>query len=96
MLGGGGGGAVTGATSWPYALMGVEPRERMENTMQAVKGDRLVIKGHHISEPDSDGEILEVRGPDGSPPYLVRWSEDGRVGLVFPGPDAHIQHFAHH
>jgi len=64
--------------------------------MQAVKGDRLIIKGHNISEPDSDGEILEVRGPDGSPPYLVRWSEDGHVGLVFPGPDAHIQHFTHH
>lgn len=32
------------------------------------------------SEPDRDGEILEVRGDDGRPPYIVGWSDDGRVG----------------
>ncbi|HVB06751.1 MAG TPA: DUF1918 domain-containing protein [Acidimicrobiales bacterium] len=60
--------------------------------MKAVVGDRLVVKGHHLGEPDRDGEILEVHGGRGTPPYLVRWSEDGHVGLVFPGPDAQVEH----
>lgn len=60
--------------------------------MKAQVGDRLVVKGHHLSDPDRDGEILEVRGEEGAPPYLVQWSEDGHVGLVFPGPDAVVDH----
>jgi hypothetical protein len=60
--------------------------------MQASIGDRLVVKGHRTGEPDRDAEVLEVRGVGGEPPYLVRWTEDGHVGLVFPGPDSMIQH----
>ena len=36
-------------------------------------------------------EIIEVRGADGEPPYVVRHS-DGREGLVFPGADATVEH----
>jgi hypothetical protein len=64
--------------------------------MQAQVGDRLVIKGHHLGEPDRDGEILEIRGPEGSPPYVVRWEDNGHVGFFFPGSDALVQHFVHH
>ena len=64
-----------------------------EEAMEAEVGDRLVVKGHYAHEPLRDGEILEV-GPEGNPPYLVRW-EDGRVSLVFPGPDAYVDHLAH-
>ena len=63
--------------------------------MKAAVGDRLIIKGHHIGEHERDAVILEVRGPDGGPPYLVRWDEDGHEGLVFPGPDAAVEHFEH-
>ena len=42
-----------------------------------------------------DGEILEVRGPGGTPPYLVQWSDDGHQTLFFPGPDAQLEHYAH-
>lgn len=58
--------------------------------MKAVPGDRLVVMGTHLGEHPRDGEVLEVHGPDGGPPYLVRWSDDGHESLVFPGPDAHI------
>ena len=34
---------------------------------------------------DRDGEIIEVHGEDGGPPYVVEWS-DGRTGLIHPGP----------
>ena len=53
--------------------------------MNAAIGDRLVVRGHHTGEPDRAAEILEVRGPDGFPPYLVRWDGDGHVGLFHPG-----------
>ena len=61
--------------------------------MQATEGDRIVVRGHHVGEPDRDAEILEVRGEDGTPPFLVRWSDDGHEGLYFPGPDAIVEHF---
>lgn len=58
--------------------------------MHAKVGDRIVVHAMHVGDPARDAEILEVRGPDGTPPYLVRWSDDGHVGLYFPGADAHI------
>ena len=58
--------------------------------MRASVGDRIVIEGHHIGEPVRDCEIIEVRGPDGEPPYLVRHA-DGHEGLVYPGADATIE-----
>ena len=61
--------------------------------MFAQKGDRLVVPGLHLGEPGRDGEILEVRHADGTPPYVVQWSDTGHEALVFPGPDAHVQHF---
>jgi hypothetical protein len=60
--------------------------------VQAVVGDQIVVQAAHVDEPVREGEILEVRGADGAPPYLVRWSDDGHEGLVFPGPDAHVRH----
>jgi len=61
--------------------------------MYAKAGDRLVIHGHRVGEPDRDAEILEVRHDDGSPPYVVRWSDTGQEGLFFPGSDASVEHF---
>jgi hypothetical protein len=63
--------------------------------MRASVGDRLVIKGHNVGAPDKDGEVLEVHGEDGAPPWLIRWSDDGHEGLFFPGPDAEVEHFRH-
>jgi uncharacterized protein DUF1918 len=63
--------------------------------MRAHVGDRLVVKGHYVHEPLRSGEILEVHGGDDAPPYLVRW-DDGRVSLVFPGPDAAVDHLERH
>jgi hypothetical protein len=59
--------------------------------MKAEVGDFLVVKGHRIGEADRVARILEVRGPDGTSPYLVEWREDGHVGLFFPGPDAFVK-----
>jgi hypothetical protein len=59
--------------------------------MQAVVGDRLHVHGNVVGHPDRTGEIVEVRDASGAPPYLVRF-EDGRTRLVFPGPDAVVEH----
>ena len=57
--------------------------------MQADVGDQLVIESRTVDAPRKVGEVLEVHGADGGPPYVVRWS-DGHEGLMFPGADAHI------
>ena len=63
--------------------------------MYATQGDRLVIRSAHVDEPVRDGEILEVHGENGGPPYVVRWSDNGHESLTFPGPDAYVEHFEH-
>lgn len=60
--------------------------------LRARVGDRLVIRRHHVGEPDREAEILEIRGEGGRPPYVVRWADDGRVGYFLPGSDAFVQH----
>jgi hypothetical protein len=60
--------------------------------MHAVVGDRLVVRSQHLDGQVRDAEILAVRGTDGTPPYVVRWSDTGHEALVFPGPDAYVDH----
>jgi hypothetical protein len=63
--------------------------------MRASVGDRIVVVGHLVGEPDRACEVLEVRGPDGSPPYTVRWGDTGHESLFFPGSDASVKNFVH-
>jgi Domain of unknown function (DUF1918) len=62
--------------------------------MQATVGDQIKVLGHRTGQPDRGGEVREVRGSAGSPPYVVRWSDNDHdhETLVFPGPDATVQH----
>jgi hypothetical protein len=66
-----------------------------EVIMEARVGDRLVVHGTHVSDPIRDGEILEVHGEAGGPPYLVRWSDTGHESLVFPGPGSVVAPIEH-
>ena len=59
--------------------------------MQASIGDRLVVKGHHIGDPDRNAVVLEVHGHNGAPPYLVRWSA-GHESVFVPSSDATVEH----
>jgi len=58
--------------------------------MQAMVGDQVLIHGKHVGMVDRKGEIMEVRGTNGEPPYLVHF-EDGHDGLIYPGPDTVIE-----
>jgi hypothetical protein len=50
---------------------------------------------NHIGEPDRDAEVIDVRGLEGAPPYLIRWGDTGHETLFFPGPDATVEHYEH-
>lgn len=63
--------------------------------MQAKVGDRIVIKNHHVGESDHVGEVMEVRGAEGGPPYVVRWRDSGHEALFYPGADARIESEEH-
>ena len=63
--------------------------------MFAEVGDELIIRSSQLNGAVRDAEILEVRGADGGPPYLVRWSDTGHESLIFPGRDAMVRHFEH-
>jgi hypothetical protein len=69
----------------------IEPVDGRGVAMQAKVGDHLVVESNTVGSPRREGEILEVRGADGAPPYVVRW-EDGHEGVNFPGPDARVTH----
>jgi len=57
--------------------------------MEAVIGDQICIHGNVVGHADRRGEIIEIHGDKGEPPYVVRF-EDGHTRLVYPGPDAVI------
>jgi len=59
--------------------------------MEATIGDKICIHGHVVGHADTHGEIVEVHGDKGEPPYLVRF-DDGHTSLMVPGPDAVIEH----
>lgn len=54
-------------------------------------GDRIVIEGTHLGQGRRIGEITGV-GREGAPPYHVRWLDSGTTSLIYPGPEAHIEH----
>lgn len=64
-----------------------------EETMRAAVGDEIIVKGHHVGDPDRKGEIVAV-GDDGQPPFHVRWDDTGHTTLFFPGSDAVVEHLS--
>jgi Domain of unknown function (DUF1918) len=59
--------------------------------MKARVGDELIVKGQHVGDADRQGVITEVRGADGAPPYLVRWT-DGHESSFFPSSGTVVEH----
>jgi hypothetical protein len=57
--------------------------------VKASVGDRLVVSGHRVGEVERSGELVEVRGHGGAPPYRVRWP-NGQESVVYPGSDYRI------
>lgn len=58
--------------------------------MRATKGDQLVQHGRVVGQHDKTGEIVQVLGENGTPPYRVRFS-DGHESIMAPGPDCAVR-----
>jgi hypothetical protein len=58
--------------------------------MEAAQGDRIIVHGRNVGSTDRHGVILEVRGQDGTPPYLVRF-DDGHETIMYPGGDFAVE-----
>jgi hypothetical protein len=58
--------------------------------MHATVGDEIRVHGRTVGSAEQRGEITEVRGENGGPPYLVRFA-DGHEGLVVPGSDCEVE-----
>ena len=54
--------------------------------MRANVGDLLVIPGRESRV----GQVIRVVGPDGAPPYVVKWQSDGHIAMVTPSQYARI------
>lgn len=57
--------------------------------MQAHPGDWLIVHSHTDAGPVRKAEIIATH-TGGDPPFTVRWIDDNRESVVFPGPDAEI------
>ncbi|MEU6510308.1 DUF1918 domain-containing protein [Streptomyces sp. NPDC046942] len=73
------------------AYPGTRP-EMTGASMRAHIGDEIVVRGTTTGVVARYGEVVGLHHPDGGPPYDVRWADDGRVTLYFPGPDAYVRH----
>jgi len=60
--------------------------------VKASVGDHIVIASNRVDRAVRDGRIIEIRGADGDPPYMVEWSDTHQTVMVYPGPDARIEH----
>jgi hypothetical protein len=63
--------------------------------MKACVGDMIEVRGRHIDDLPRRGEVLEVRGADGGPPYVMQWDDNPHVCIFFPASDAIAHHFVH-
>ena len=59
--------------------------------MKAHIGDQVIVASAQTGAPARTGSIVELRHPDGTPPYVVRWDDTGHDGVYFPGTDGRIE-----
>jgi hypothetical protein len=62
-----------------------------EEIMKAKVGDRLIMLGTHVGDAHRVGIIIELRNPEGDPPYVVKWLDTGHEAFVYPGTDARVE-----
>lgn len=59
--------------------------------MHAHVGDWIVVESGHLNGHRRRGQVVRLEHPDGTPPYVVRWIEDDRETVFFPGPETHVE-----
>jgi hypothetical protein len=59
--------------------------------LKAEVGDTLIVGTGGAAGTARIGEIIAVTGPDGSPPFRVRWLAGEYESLIRPGRGARVQ-----
>ena len=77
-------------TGCPRRRRGASLESDEGGPMRANVGDLLLVESSSAEQHRREGEIIEVRGADGAPPFVVRWP-DGHEALCYPGPDARVR-----
>lgn len=55
------------------------------------RGQVLTTRPSGAGGPAREAEVVEVRGVNGGPPFLVRWRETGRTSVLVPDGDVWIE-----
>jgi hypothetical protein len=66
-----------------------ECRATRGSSVKAAVGDRITVHGLHVGDATRCGEVLEVKGAGGEPPYVVRW-DDGHEAVFVPGSGVRV------
>jgi hypothetical protein len=66
--------------------------EATGTSTRARVGDEIVVRRSTAGVIVRDAGIVGLHHPDGRAPRDVRWAENGRRTLYFPGPDAYLRH----
>jgi hypothetical protein len=59
--------------------------------MYAFKGDHVRVEDEHGCGTRA-AVVISGHYSDGRPPYWVRWSDTGEEDVLYPSPDAYIDH----
>lgn len=62
--------------------------------MHAAVGDHIRIHSRTLGQPERIGTVIEVRGPEGEPPYVVDFG-DGQGHFMIPGTDCEVEPATH-
>ncbi len=57
--------------------------------MQGQAGDWLIVHSHNDGGHIRRAEIIGTHA-GGQPPFTVRWLDEDKESVVFPGPDAQV------
>jgi hypothetical protein len=60
-----------------------------EVLVKASVGDHITVPGVHVGDAARCGEVVEVKGPAGEPPYVVRW-DDGHEAVFVPAAGVRV------
>ena len=61
--------------------------------MRPIPGDLLIIKDAETGTTVRDGQVLDIRGDDPTPVYVVQWSDTGNVEMYIADECAYVRHF---
>ena len=63
--------------------------------MFAKIGDTILVRGHHLGQPDRRCVVLDVHNGLGEPSYVVQWDDMEHQTIYIPGSDAVVVSHEH-